>query len=214
MSTDLLELDYNEWKRKDAYDFFSAYQNPTMCLTSKVKLANFNDYIKSNNLSFYPAFAHCCLEALSKIPESFNRVIDGKLYYSKSLYAGFTILDKNNNINFTEPIKYESEILKFNSEYKKHRDMILNSPDNYDSKRKNEKHITIYMTCIPWISFTSAINPIKDSYDDNIRLCWGKFYKENNELMIDVSLQVHHGLFDGMQMCIFFKELQNILLEK
>ena len=41
------------------------------------------------------------------------------------------------------------------------------------------------------------------------RICWGKYFLENNEYMIDISIQVNHAFQDGYHIGQFYNILQN-----
>ena len=61
---------------------------------------------------------------------------------------------------------------------------------------------------MPWIRTTSFINPIYD-IDSITRICWGKYFLENNEFFIDLSIQVNHALIDGYHIGLFYSKLQD-----
>lgn len=67
----------------------------------------------------------------------------------------------------------------------------------------------INITCIPWISFSN----FKDAVDfkeknSKPKICWGKYYLENDRYLIGVSLLVNHAFQDGYHMGLFFNNLQ------
>ena len=67
----------------------------------------------------------------------------------------------------------------------------------------------INITCIPWITFSN----FKDAIDFNKKnskpkICWGKYYLEDNRYLIDISLLVNHAFQDGYHMGLFFNNLQ------
>ena len=212
ISNELEERDFGQWDRKEVYEHFSNYINPTMQITTKIELGSFVNYVKREGLNFYPAFAFCCLSALTSIPESHYIVINNRLYYSSVLNAGFTILDNEKRITFTDGIPFCPNIHDFNSMYVNHRTQIFTNHKEYSESKDNNKKITVFFTCLPWGSFTSISNPIFNSQDNHIRICWGKYYYENDKLLIDVSFQAHHGLFDGRHPFVFFKELESTVL--
>lgn len=213
-SANLENIDFNKWKRKDSFDFFSKYSNPTVQITTKISLKNFVEFVKLNRLSFNASFGFCCLKAVNLINEFHYTIIDNLLFKSKSISTSFTVLDKSNSIQYTNNIEYIDDIFIFNNIYAKEKETLLQDPNLYNISHKDKsKSNVVYMTCLPWITFESVINPIADSKDCVPRICWGKYYFDKKDCFIDVSLQVHHGLMDGKQMCDFFIILQNIIEE-
>ena len=72
----------------------------------------------------------------------------------------------------------------------------------------------VYITCIPWVSFTSISHPMHFHPVDSIpRIAWRKYFKDNGKLMLPFSVQVHHALMDGVHIGRFFKTFQELLDE-
>ena len=70
----------------------------------------------------------------------------------------------------------------------------------------------LYMTAIPWVSFTSCMHPL-DLYpvDSVPRFAWGKFFKDGEFLKMPLSVQAHHALMDGIHMGRFYATVQDYL---
>ena len=211
INAEKIKLDYEKWERKNTYELFSSYTIPTFQITTKIDLYEFPSFVKTNGLKFYPSFAHCCLKAMYSIPQFFVKVIDKELYECNTLFSGFAVLDDSESLQFIGGIPYNENIFAYNQMYDEHKIHVLTNPDDYYSQLDSNLLPTVFFTCIPWISFQSVINPIRNSCDDNLRLCWGKYYYEKNKATIDVSVQAHHGLVDGIHICRFFNHLQKII---
>ena len=67
----------------------------------------------------------------------------------------------------------------------------------------------IYMTAIPWVSFTSFVHPIHMNPVDSVpRIAWGKYYYDGNTIRMPVSVQVHHALMDGQNVAEYFENVE------
>jgi chloramphenicol O-acetyltransferase type A len=72
----------------------------------------------------------------------------------------------------------------------------------------------LYLTCLPWISFTHMSHTISLNRDDAVpRISWGKYFREGDKLMLPFSVQVHHALVDGIHVAQYLERLQNHLNE-
>ncbi len=70
----------------------------------------------------------------------------------------------------------------------------------------------LYMTAIPWVSFTSFMHPMHLQPADSVpRFAWGKFFEEGNLLKMPLNVQAHHALMDGVHMGRFYTEVQDYL---
>ncbi len=63
----------------------------------------------------------------------------------------------------------------------------------------------LYMTAIPWVSFTSFVHPMRLHPADYVpRFAWGKYFEEGKRLKMPLSVQGHHALLDGIHMGKFY----------
>lgn len=70
----------------------------------------------------------------------------------------------------------------------------------------------LYMTSIPWVSFTSMMHPVHLNPIDSVpRISWGKHTLEGQSRLMPVAVQVHHGLMDGLHVGRFYERVQAIL---
>lgn len=67
-----------------------------------------------------------------------------------------------------------------------------------------------FISTLPWINYTSLIQPVAGGEESNPRFTWG-MYKEdyNKKLQLPVSILVHHGLVDGIHIAKFYDNLEN-----
>jgi chloramphenicol O-acetyltransferase type A len=57
----------------------------------------------------------------------------------------------------------------------------------------------LFMSAIPWVSFTSFMHPIHLHPVDSVpRFAWGKFFEQGGRLLMPLSVQAHHALLDGL----------------
>ncbi len=70
----------------------------------------------------------------------------------------------------------------------------------------------LFVSCVPWINFTSITHPRKNDTTDFIpRISWGKFTHVDEKTFMPVSIQLHHGLADGYHVGLFFETLESML---
>ncbi len=140
------------------------------------------------------------------------------VYKFDSLAATVTVINQNNELNFTRYIEYTDDILKFLSEFS----MATSDASNdvpYYKIIGLENMNKIHITCIPWVSFSNFKDAINfDEKNSKPKICWGKYYMENSSYLIDVSILVNHAFQDGYHMGLFFNNLEeniyNLKMEK
>jgi len=84
--------------------------------------------------------------------------------------------------------------------------------DYFNLKELAGRDDLIYITCIPWISFTHLSHTISLNKNDSVpRISWGKYFMENNKVLLPFSVQVNHALVDGIHIGRYFLKLQNYI---
>ena len=70
----------------------------------------------------------------------------------------------------------------------------------------------LYMTSIPWVSFTGFMHPMHLQPADSVpRFAWGRFFKDGGDLKMPLAMQGHHALKDGIHLGRFYEKLQEYL---
>ena len=69
----------------------------------------------------------------------------------------------------------------------------------------------LFMTSIPWVSFTSFMHPLKLNPPDSVpRFAWGKYRQEGKKILMPLSVQGHHAVMDGLHAVKFYEEFQRL----
>ena len=67
-------------------------------------------------------------------------------------------------------------------------------------------------SAIPWIQYTHFARTIaRCGVDSNPKISWGKYFKQEGRTLVPFSVQVHHGLMDGLYVGRYFEELQQCI---
>ena len=206
------KIDIDKWKRKRQFTFFSNFTNPYASITSQVNIDNLVKYSKENKVSFYGLMSYIVTKTINEIDE-FKYILeeDGVYKYDK-MNISFANITDDYSLNFSRTVEYnDMDTFLSDFEYAKN-ECASNVKIPYD-RDKNK----IYITCVPWMRFSSVENPI-NGIDSNPRICWGKYFLENDEYKIDISVQINHAFQDGYHLGMFFNKLQdninNIKVEK
>ena len=69
-----------------------------------------------------------------------------------------------------------------------------------------------YLSCMPWLDFTSVSNAMPGPDDCIPRIGWGKFMaRPEGRWDMAMSIEVHHALADGAHVGAFFQAVQEAL---
>jgi chloramphenicol O-acetyltransferase type A len=202
------DIDLDAWRRRRHFKFFNSFDHPHFNLCANLELRAFHQRVKESGVSFTVAFIYVIAHAANAIPEFRQRIRSGRVIEHEIVHPSVTILVDDDLFSFCT-IPYCEDFTGFaggatamKARVKEH-PILENEPDRDD---------LLYMTAIPWVSFTSFMHPMHLHPPDSIpRFAWGKFFQEGQSLKIPLSVQGHHALMDGIHMAKFYAMVENHL---
>jgi len=147
-------------------------------------------------------------KAANDIKEFRYRIREDKVVEHESVNPAFTVMGEDEVFSFCKA-KFINEFNGFKTSASKEIERIKNNILIEDEPGCDD---LLYITSIPWVSFTSVAHPIQMSPVDSIpRIAWGKYFEENGKTKLPLSVQVHHALVDGLHVGQYFNTIQEIL---
>jgi len=210
MESDILMkfIDIENWKRKDHYNFFKSFNYPHFNICGNVDITKFYSYIKENEIPFFISFVYVATKAANDIKEFRYRIREDKVVEHEYINPAFTVMVQDEVFSFCRA-KFINEFNDFKISASEEIDKIKN---NIIIKDESDCDDFLYMTSIPWVSFTGVAHPIQMNPVDSIpRIAWGKYFEENGKVKLPLSVQVHHALVDGLHVGQYFSVIQEIL---
>ncbi len=196
------KIDLETWHRKSQYDFFKDFDQPFYNVTVPADISLLHQQIKLQKQPFFLSILHQILKAVHAIPEFKYRLEDNEVYEHHQIDAGVTILLEDNSFIFCT-IQYEKDSTLFLRNAQASIQAQKEAKEFTPHKQKN----IIYVSSLPWLSFTGFQHARKTVLDDSIpRFILGKFYEENGKVLLPLSTEVHHALADGFHLGQFYKE--------
>jgi chloramphenicol O-acetyltransferase type A len=177
-----------------------------MCVN--VELTNFLPAVKQRRISFTIALIYVITRAANAIPEFRFRIRGEEVIEHEVVHASTTILGEEDvfsfcNLDYCEDFsQYAAQAAERIARAREH-PVVENIPGQDD---------LLYMTAIPWVSFTSFMHPIHLQPPDSIpRFTWGKYFEEGKSLKMPLGVQVHHALMDGLHVGRYYANVQELL---
>jgi len=200
-------INLETWPRREHYEVFSTWEYPHFSMCANVDLGVFYPYLKQHGISFNVAIVYIISRAANAIPEFRRRIREGKAVEHETIHPSTTILTKDDLFSFCT-IEYSEDFSLFAGRAADQIACIQEQPTLKDPDRDD----LIYMTAIPWVSFTSFMHPLKLNPADSVpRFAWGKFFMQSESLKMPLSVQGHHALMDGIHMGRFYAIVQDYL---
>lgn len=204
-------IDLKNYERKE---HFLHYLNNVPCfysMTTNIDITNLKKYIKDKEYKLYPTIIYAITRICNKYKE-FRMSLDNNdnLGYFTEINPSYTIFHKDNNTFSNIWTEYNSDFREFYKNYEK--DMKEFGDKKGFITKKSENNNLINISAIPWTSFTGFnLNlPKGDKYLLPI-FTTGKYFEENNKILLPLAVQVHHSVCDGFHTSRFINELQELI---
>lgn len=200
-------VDLNIWKRKEHFNFFHRVDYAQYNICANIDVTKFLNFVREKKISFYYAMIHASTYVANECINFRYRIRDDKVVLHDKLNPSFTDMNRNEGDLFKlVTVDMKEDILEF-AEYAKEKSESQSSyfPLNECAERDD----FVYITCIPWVSFTHVSHTFSLNKNDSVpRLSWGKYFSENNKVILPYSVQVNHALVDGVHVGEYFTGLQ------
>jgi len=202
------EIDFNTWRRRRHFEFFNTFNHPHFNMCANLELTAFRKYVENSRVSFTAAFVYVIAHAANAIPEFRHRIRSGRVVEHDIVSPSITVLIDDDLFGFCTIPYCES----FTGFVDRATAMIAHAKQHPILENEPGRDDLLYMTAIPWVSFTSFMHPMQLHPADSIpRFAWGKFFKEGQSLKIPLSVQGHHAIMDGIHMAKLYQKIENYL---
>lgn len=209
-------IDIEQWERKENFNFFRNFVNPTISITSEVECAGAKERAKQAKQSFFLHYLYAVLRAANEIKEfryridRENRVV---LYDKVEMLTPIKINDEGKF--FTIQIPYTEDFNAFHEESQR---IIRNIPKDgnpYDAEAQspdNEDFDIILLSATPDLYFTSLTCTQEFRHGSNYPLMnAGKAVVRGGVLVMPIAMTIHHGFIDGHHISLFYKKIEEFL---
>lgn len=201
-------ISLEKWPRKEHYQFFQDFDYPYFSLCADMDLKNIMPLIKEKKISFTAALMYLIARVANGIPEFRQRVREGDPVEYPVVHPSATILSKDDLFTFCT-VRYDPDFMAF---VRKTEEEIVLVKEQPNLEEKIQDDSMLFMTSIPWVSFTSFHHPLKLNPADSVpRFAWGKYRQAGDSILMPLSVQGHHALMDGLHAGLFYEEFQRLL---
>jgi chloramphenicol O-acetyltransferase type A len=199
-------IDLDTWPRREHFKVFSDWDYPHFSICANVDLTKFYPMVKQQGISFNLAVIYFLTRAANAVPEFRYRIRKGKVIEHDVVHPSSTILGKDDVFSFCS-MTYFEDFSKFITLASEKIARVQQHPSL--SEEDQGRDDWLFMTAIPWVSFTSFMHPLKLNPADSVpRFAWGKFFQDGESLKMPLSVQGHHAVMDGLHVGRYFAELQ------
>jgi chloramphenicol O-acetyltransferase type A len=204
-------LDLENWSRKELFDFFIGYSNPYFNVCTQLDVTRFHEYLSHRReVKISAAIHYFALRAANEVEQFRYRLKNDGVFVYDVIHGGTTVLMPNESFSYAY-FDYQPDFEDFTRNMSKSVEDVRNGDGHLRPTMRDD---VIYHTTLPWISFTSFSHARTGGRGESIpRLVFGKFTRENDRLLMPLSVEVHHALVDGIHVGKFLAIIEAALAD-
>jgi chloramphenicol O-acetyltransferase type A len=200
-------IDLSTWPRREHFETFRTFHDPWFNMCAEVDLTVFRPAVKAADASFTAAIVYVITRAANEIPEFRCRIQGDDVIEHDVVHPATTILRDGGLFTFCH-FDYDPDFTVFGPHAVSRMAHFRDEPTLENLPGDD----LLYMTAIPWVSFTSFSHPMPHVPGDSIpRFAWGKFVEAGEKVKMPLSVQGHHALMDGLHVGEHYALVQDYL---
>ncbi|MFC0254118.1 CatA-like O-acetyltransferase [Massilia consociata] len=188
-------------RRRDRFNLFNSMDSSAVNLCFPLELPDFRPWCKEQGLAPFHVLLCAVLRATLQVENFRYRLLEGEVIRIDRLIPSFTVVNQHNDLNFAM-FAWADDLREFVARGVAAREQAsrmtqLNA--SYATLSPREAKEQVFITCIPWLAFTSIQHPSASLAQPDIpSFAWGKFRDgPHGRLEVPFSVQAHHGFVDG-----------------
>lgn len=203
------EVNLATWARADQFRFFRGYGKPHYAVTSRVDVTRLMARRGAGGLPVYRTCLWAIGTGIHAVPELTMRFRGDRVVRHDRVELSATVPLADGNFRYSylpfhaERAVFDAEAARITAEVARGGELNANSGERDD---------VAYLSCLPWLDYTSINNALPHADDCIPRVSWGKIVPEaEGRQRMAMTIEVHHALVDGRQVGDFFAAVQAAL---
>ena len=202
-------------RRRDRFDLFDRMDSPAVNLCFTLELPDYRPWCKEQGLAPFHVLLCAVLRSILRIDNFRYRVFEGEVIRIERLMPSFTVVNQHKDLNFAL-FDWSDDLREFvrrgvAAGIEASSMTALNN--SYAALSPRQVKDQVFITCIPWLDFTSIQHPMASLGSPDIpSLAWGKFRDgQDGRLLLPFSVQAHHGFVDGYHIHLLGQQIADEL---
>lgn len=200
-------VDLKSWPRATQFQLFRSYEKPHFAVTARVDVTAVLAQ-RAAGLSPYRACLYAVGVGLHAVPELCMRFRCDEVVRYDQICLSMTVPTKGGSFGFAY-LPYQTDWAGFDAAAAAEIDAVASGASRVPNE--GERTDLAYLSCMPWLDYSSISNALPGPDDCIPRVTWGKFVDHGGRHDMAMTIEVHHALVDGEQVGAFFAAVQGAL---
>ncbi|MEZ6184022.1 MAG: chloramphenicol acetyltransferase [Planctomycetota bacterium] len=208
MDEEIRQIELANWPRRAQFEFFRGFQQPHVGLCAEVDCTRVLEELKPQGVAPFHALVWCLAAAANAVPELRQRLRGEGVVEHARVHPSVTVPTAEGGFAFC-PLAFDPEWARFEAACRPAFARAAAQQELQDAAGDG----WVYLSCLPWVSFSAMLNPVRGPDDCVPRITWGRFRAQGGRWTVPVNVQVHHALVDGRHLGRFYEVLAARLVD-
>ncbi len=200
-------VDFETWPRANQFRFFRTYQQPHYATTSRLDVTHLMAR-KAQHVSPYRGCLYAIGAGLHRVPELCMRFRGDSVVAHDMITLSMTVPTSAGSFGYAY-VPFVADFAGFDAQAKALIDAA--AAGNALDANSGQRDDLAYLSCMPWLDYTSINNALPGPNDCIPRITWGKIVERDERWEMAMTLEVHHALVDGAHVGAYFEAVQEAL---
>lgn len=201
-------IDLTTWSRAAQFALFRSYTRPQYAVTSRIDVTHLLTHAKPRGISVYRGCLYAIGTGLHAVPELNMRFRGDTVIRHDITTLSMTVPQDAGSFGYGY-VPYQAGFADFDAVCAGQ--IAAVAAGKGLAPNTGERDDLAYVSCMPWLDYTSLNNALPGPDDCIPRVSWGKFVDQGGCWDMAMTLEVHHALVDGEQVGAYFAVVQEAL---
>lgn len=201
------EIRFDNEHRRKHFEFFRQMNHPHFSVTANLNISRLLHLVKAKNKPFTPTVVWMVSDAANSIAPFRQRIRGEKVVEHEVVHPSFAIDTEVADVFSFCEVKFQTNYAAFVQDAVA---TILKTRKNPLFEDEPGRDDYLFLSSLPWVSFTAITHAMNYHPHDSVpRITWGKYFRQGDDVLMPLSVQVHHALVDGRHVGQFFQNIED-----
>lgn len=197
-------VDHATWARAEQFKLFRTFERPHFAVTSRIDVTPLIRR-KGHGASPYRDCLFAIGAAVHSVPELCMRIKDDLVVRYTQITLSMTVPKSDGGFDFGY-VDYHPDPAVFDRHAAAQ--IALAARGEGPGPNLGGRIDFAFLSCMPWMDYTSLSNAMPNRADTIPRISWGKFVDQGGKWDMAMTIEVNHALADGAHVGAFFSKVQ------
>jgi chloramphenicol O-acetyltransferase type A len=197
------------YPRKAHFEYFLDLGYPYTGVTVMIDITRFLNCVREEKRPFFLSFLYYVGQAANEVPQLRQRIAGKGIVEYNNCQTSHTVMKADQTFAYCQ-LACNQEFSKFLPYAKQRQEEVKRNGTIEKESQQSDSYL--FVSCLPWLHYSALTQATPIPADSNPRISWGRYEPYGPKCLMPVSLQVHHGLVDGIHISTFYEKLQNYIM--